>query len=96
MPAWSTVSYTHLMLDVLVIGCGIVGAAAAMELSKYQLQVAVLEKENDLELVFGQLHRDVYKRQALSHTMVVSRWLVMPMAARSDTWMPLWATTPML
>lgn len=36
------------MLDVLVIGCGIVGAAAAMELSKYQLQVAVLEKENDV------------------------------------------------
>ena len=36
------------MLDVIVIGCGITGAAAAYELSKYDLAVAVLEKENDV------------------------------------------------
>ena len=36
------------MLDVAVIGCGIVGAAAAYELSKYRLSVAVLEGENDV------------------------------------------------
>ena len=36
------------MYDVIVIGCGITGAAAALELSKYQLKVAVLEKENDV------------------------------------------------
>ena len=36
------------MLDVVIIGCGIVGAAAAYELSKYDLAVAVLEKENDV------------------------------------------------
>lgn len=36
------------MYDVLVIGCGITGAAAAFQLSKYRLRVAVLEKENDV------------------------------------------------
>ena len=36
------------MYDVLVIGCGITGAAMAYELSKYELKVAVLEKENDV------------------------------------------------
>lgn len=36
------------MFDVLVIGCGIVGAATAFELSKYALNVCVLEKENDV------------------------------------------------
>lgn len=36
------------MYDVLIIGAGITGAAAAFELSKYQLHVAVLEKENDV------------------------------------------------
>ena len=36
------------MIDVAIIGCGIVGAAAAYELSRYNLQVAVLEKENDV------------------------------------------------
>ncbi|MCL2486646.1 MAG: FAD-dependent oxidoreductase, partial [Oscillospiraceae bacterium] len=32
------------MLDVCIIGCGIVGAAAAYELSRYKLDVVVLEK----------------------------------------------------
>jgi glycerol-3-phosphate dehydrogenase len=41
------------VFDVLIIGCGVVGAAAAYELSKYQacgkaLSVAVLDKENDV------------------------------------------------
>ena len=36
------------MLDIAIIGCGIVGAAAAYELSKYELQIAVLEKANDV------------------------------------------------
>ena len=36
------------MYDVIVIGCGITGAAAAFELSKYQLKIAVLEAENDV------------------------------------------------
>lgn len=36
------------MYDVLIIGCGIVGAAAAFELSKYQVRVGILEKENDV------------------------------------------------
>ncbi|MCL2856262.1 MAG: NAD(P)/FAD-dependent oxidoreductase [Oscillospiraceae bacterium] len=38
------------MPDVIIIGCGIVGAAAAYELSKYDLDVVVLEKENDVAL----------------------------------------------
>lgn len=36
------------MYDVLIIGCGIVGAAAAFELSKYQLRVGIVERENDV------------------------------------------------
>ncbi len=36
------------MYDVTVIGCGVVGASIAYELSKYQLSVAVVEKENDV------------------------------------------------
>ena len=38
------------MYDVAIIGCGVVGAAAAFELSKYKLSIAVLEKENDVAL----------------------------------------------
>ncbi|MBO5995394.1 MAG: NAD(P)/FAD-dependent oxidoreductase [Firmicutes bacterium] len=36
--------------DVLIVGCGIVGAAVAFELSKYDLKVGVLEKGNDVSL----------------------------------------------
>jgi len=36
------------MYDVIVIGCGITGAAIAHQLSRYQLKVAVLESENDV------------------------------------------------
>jgi glycerol-3-phosphate dehydrogenase len=35
------------MYDVLIVGAGITGAAAAYEFSKYKLSLAVLEKEND-------------------------------------------------
>lgn len=34
--------------DVVVIGCGVVGAAIARELSKFKINVAVLEKEADV------------------------------------------------
>ena len=36
------------MYDVLIIGCGITGAAATFQLSRYRLKVAVLERENDV------------------------------------------------
>ena len=36
--------------DVLIIGAGIVGSSIAFELSKYDLKVAVVEKENDVSL----------------------------------------------
>jgi len=36
------------MYDVIIIGCGIIGATAAYELSQYDLRVAILEKENDV------------------------------------------------
>ena len=36
------------MYDVIVIGCGITGAAAAFQLSRYRLKIAVLEGENDV------------------------------------------------
>ena len=34
--------------DVAVIGCGVIGAAVAYELSKYKLNVMVVEAENDV------------------------------------------------
>ena len=37
-----------MMYDVAVIGCGIVGAAAAYELSRYNCRVLVLEAKNDV------------------------------------------------
>lgn len=36
------------MRDVAIIGCGIVGAATAYELSRYGVSTVVLEKENDV------------------------------------------------
>ena len=36
------------MYDVAIIGCGIIGASAAYELSRYNLKVAVLEAMNDV------------------------------------------------
>lgn len=36
------------MYDVAIIGCGVIGASIAMELSKYQLKTIILEKENDI------------------------------------------------
>ena len=36
------------MYDVIIIGCGAVGAATAYQLSRYQLNVAVLEAGNDV------------------------------------------------
>ena len=36
------------MYDVVIIGCGITGAAIAHRLSRYRLRVAVLEAENDV------------------------------------------------
>lgn len=36
------------MFDVAIIGCGVVGAAAAYTLARYQLKVLVLEAENDV------------------------------------------------
>jgi len=36
------------MFDVGIIGCGITGAAIAFELSKYNLKIAIIEKENDV------------------------------------------------
>lgn len=36
------------MYDVLIVGCGIIGAAAAYELSRYELKICVLESFNDV------------------------------------------------
>ena len=38
------------MFDVIVIGCGIVGAAAAFELVRFGLDILVLERENDVAM----------------------------------------------
>ncbi|MFR1835988.1 MAG: NAD(P)/FAD-dependent oxidoreductase, partial [Turicibacter sanguinis] len=36
------------MVDILIIGCGIVGSLMAYELSKYDVKVVVVDKENDI------------------------------------------------
>ena len=36
------------MFDVVIIGCGVTGAACAYHLSKYNLKVGILESENDV------------------------------------------------
>ena len=36
--------------DVAIIGAGVVGAMAARELSRYDLKVCLLEKENDVAM----------------------------------------------
>lgn len=36
------------MFDVIVIGCGVVGAATAYNLSKYNVKIGILEAENDV------------------------------------------------
>lgn len=38
------------MYDVVVIGAGVIGASIAYELSRYDLRLAILEKENDVAL----------------------------------------------
>lgn len=36
------------MTDIAIIGCGVIGAAVACELSRYHLETVVLERENDI------------------------------------------------
>ena len=36
------------MLDVAIIGCGVIGAARAYELTHYRLQTAVFDAENEV------------------------------------------------
>ncbi|MEG2769473.1 MAG: FAD-dependent oxidoreductase, partial [Oscillospiraceae bacterium] len=36
------------MYDVAIIGCGVVGASVAYTLAKYDLNVVVIEKNNDV------------------------------------------------
>ena len=38
------------MFDVVIVGAGIIGGLLARELSKYQLSVCLLEKENDVAM----------------------------------------------
>ncbi len=38
------------MYDVLIVGAGVIGGMLARELSKYRLQVCLLEKENDVAM----------------------------------------------
>ena len=38
------------MFDVVIIGCGVTGAATAYELSRFDLDIIVLERENDIAM----------------------------------------------
>lgn len=44
----SFLDWGEFMYDVLIIGAGVVGCAVARELSRYELQIGVLEKEEDV------------------------------------------------
>ena len=39
-----------MIYDVVIVGAGVIGGMLARELSKYQLNVAILEKENDVAM----------------------------------------------
>ena len=39
-----------MIYDVAIIGAGVIGGMLARELSRYQLKVCVLEKENDIAM----------------------------------------------
>ena len=38
------------MYDVVIVGAGVVGCSVAAYLSRYQMKLAVLEKENDVSM----------------------------------------------
>lgn len=38
------------MMDVAIIGCGVIGAAAAYYLARYEAEVLILERENDVSM----------------------------------------------
>ena len=38
------------MIDVAVIGAGVVGGAVARELSRYKLDICILERESDVAM----------------------------------------------
>ena len=46
--------------DVLIVGAGVIGGMLARELSRYKLNVALMEKENDKlqDVTDGQLLRE--------------------------------------
>ena len=57
----------NLRFDVIIIGCGVVGAAIARELSRFKIKVAVLDKETDVSfgtskansgIIHGGFHAD--------------------------------------
>ena len=76
------------MYDVVIIGCGVVGASAAYELARYKLRVAVLEAAADIAAGTtkansaiihagydpepGTLMADVYKRQVPNSSLPAS------------------------
>lgn len=52
--------------DVIIVGAGVIGALTARELTKYNLSVCLLEKENDVACGAG--HRRAFKSR--TDTMV--------------------------
>ena len=45
------------MYDVIIIGAGVVEAAIGRELSKYNLKICILEKEDDVNSCFSSPYR---------------------------------------
>ena len=50
MPALSDVAVSGEKPDILIIGGGVIGCAIARELSRYKLDIMLIEKENDLAM----------------------------------------------
>ena len=64
------------MYDVIIIGAGVSGAAAARELSRYQLKICVLEREEDIMISNVVVIKKRSKTQSvvIQATMEAAKW----------------------
>lgn len=58
--------------DVLILGGGIIGCAVAYELSKYNINIALIEKDMMLQTIF---HLQIQLLFMMVQNQVVVKWL---------------------
>ena len=64
--------------DVIIIGAGVVGAAIARELSRYRLDVAVLEKEDDVSFGVSKANSGIIHAGFHAHPATLKGKLAVP------------------